>query len=367
MPTMHEAIMRHMNYFLGIAQTADGFYSEEKTQEMGMKIFDRNREQIDLAIKQNLLQTPSNETDLLLAQFVDAVSSVGMIRYSVTETLIPLAEQKILAAQRLGWKDLEADALDGLGILYAFLGYLRQAINYFEMAMGVAEQTGEKDIQQEIQSHLQRALKQSANRRLSSAPKVLEMLRLIVLQVKLVFASIRTNPFTIVALLNRIGNTYLSLERWDLSIRYFEKAILLSRKHSNRFRELEASMGLIQAKMSKDAANVSGVSTTAVHELINDIGFEWSLDFDIFETLLELAPVIKNVEMIASQWARNNDSRASELYGLLDQIISQTNQLLVAGSADPEQKREMVAAALQCLKNDLARIVQITSKQTERA
>jgi len=361
MPTLHEAIMRHINYFLAIAQTADGFYSEEKTQEMGMKIFDRNREQIDLAIKQNLLQTPSNETDLLLAQFVDAVSSVGMMRYSVTETLIPLAEQKILAAQRLAWRDLEADALDGLGILYAFLGYLRQAINYFKMAMGVAEQTGEKDTQQEIQSHLQRAQKQLANRRLSSAPKVLEMLRLIVLQLKLVFASIRRNPFTIVALLNRIGNTYLSLERWDLSIRYFEKAILLSRKHSYRFGELEASMGLIQAKMSKDAANVSGVSTTAVHELINEFGFEWSLEFDIFETLLELAPVIKNVEMIANHLEKNNDIRAIKIYQLLDQILNHTNEITLKESKQSAQRSEMLIDALESIKDNLAKIVQIAS------
>lgn len=365
MPTLHEAIVRHINYFLTIVEMADSLFSEEKTQEKATKIFDRNREQINLAIEQILRQAPSNETDLVLARFIDGVSSVGMTRYSVSETLIPLAEQRVLAAQRLGWKALEADALDGLGILYAFLGYLRQAISYFEMAMGIADQAGEKDIQQDIQSHLQRAQKQLSNRRQLSAPKLLEVLRLILLRVKLLFAGIRGNRFSDVALLNKIASAYLSFERWELAIRYYEKAILLSREFAYRLGELEAAMGLLQAKMSKDAADISRISTDTVHNLINEFGFEWGPEFDIFETLLELAPVIKNIEIIASQWAQNNDSRASELYGLLDQIISKIDRLVVIESEVPEQKHALFVTVLQDIKEDLARIVEITSKAIE--
>ena len=144
MPKLFDAHLRHVNLYLSEAENADGYFSTESTQADGITIFDRNREQIECAIEWITHQTATDQIDILLARFADSLSSIGMVRYSIKEKLIPLLEQKVLAAQRLGWKDLEADSFDGLGILYAFLGYLRQAIKYFEMAYEIAAQTKDR-------------------------------------------------------------------------------------------------------------------------------------------------------------------------------------------------------------------------------
>ncbi|EKD88142.1 MAG: hypothetical protein ACD_35C00038G0001, partial [uncultured bacterium] len=83
-----------------------------------------------------------------------------MTRYSVKEKLIPLNEKLINTAQTLGWDDLEADAYDGLGILYAYSGYLHEAIRFFEEALEIADQFNDKTRRKEFQKHLRKARKQ---------------------------------------------------------------------------------------------------------------------------------------------------------------------------------------------------------------
>ena len=92
MPTSKDAIKRHIMYCLTAAETANNFYLDEKTREKGVKVFDGIREQVDLAMKRSEQLIPTNETDIILARFVDAVSQIGMIRYGVQGTLIPLAK-----------------------------------------------------------------------------------------------------------------------------------------------------------------------------------------------------------------------------------------------------------------------------------
>ena len=77
------------------------------------------------------------ERDLFLASFVDAVSGPGMLRYSIRDKLVPLLEQRIFIAQRLGAKDMEANAYDDLGIKCAYLCYHREAIELFKRRLAL--------------------------------------------------------------------------------------------------------------------------------------------------------------------------------------------------------------------------------------
>lgn len=163
-----------------------------------------------------------------------------------------MLEQKVLAAQRLGWKDLEADSFDGLGILYAFLGYLRQAIKYFDTANEIATQIKDKSLKSNIQKHIRMAQKQLGKGEQQQHGKLRNSFSLMILKVKLLFARNKKNPFAEIAILNNIANIYLDSRKWGLAIRLFREANTISQKNSYRFGELQASLGLLQAEMFKD-------------------------------------------------------------------------------------------------------------------
>lgn len=362
MPTSKDAIKRHIMYCLTISEMVNNLFLEEKTQERSVNIFDRIQGQIDLAMIRVLQQDPNNETEIVLARFVDAISQVGMARYSVQETLIPLAERKLLAAKRLGWKDLEADALDGLGILYAFLGYLQQAVQYFEMAYQIALKIKNKELKRDIQTHLKMAQKQTGNRKTSSMLKFPSLFRLISFRLKALIARIYKNPFSQVAALNGLAGIYLDFQKWDLSIDYYQQAIAISHKHSYRFGELEASIGQLQAEMTRGASTGVSLLTGMVGNLASEFGFKWSRDFSVFEILFEIAPAIRDAETISRRLARNNDPRAGEILGLLDQIMTKINEIVSAAIEDTSVKDEIFIDSLVTIKNNLANIVKISSQ-----
>jgi len=150
MPTSFSAHARHVNCFLLIAQKSAELYVQRTTQAKGVAIFDHNQEQIEAALEWVQHQDVTREIDLTLALFIEALSTVGMLRYSFRARLIPLLEQRVSAAQRLGSKSMEADAYDDLGIKYAYLGYLSQAIGLFETARVIALEESDKVLVRDI-------------------------------------------------------------------------------------------------------------------------------------------------------------------------------------------------------------------------
>ena len=160
MPTLYDAHVRHAHLYLLLAEKAGELFVKESTQSKGVAIFDHNRGQIEAALEWVEHQDDTRERDLVFVSFVDALSATGMVRYSIKEKLIPLLEQRVSAAQRLGLKDMEADACDDLGIKYAYLGYLRQAIEVFETARTIASEASDKDLVQDIEDHIRLARKQ---------------------------------------------------------------------------------------------------------------------------------------------------------------------------------------------------------------
>lgn len=365
MTSIQQARLMHANLYLNVVETADQFFSAENTQGKGVSIFDRNRGQIDAALEWLREQNPTNERDVFFGRFVDALSTIGMVRYSVPGMLIPLSEEKILSAQRLGMKELEADALDGLGILYAFLGYIDSAIQHFQSAYEIADQINHRDLKREIKAHLDLARKQLSHEHVAPHLRFSRAIQLIPLYWKLFLARISKSPFVQVNTLNKIAGVYSDLGKLGLSVEYYQRALSISKEHSYRFGEMEASIGLLYAEASKKG-NAEGLTPIAgaIGNIANEFGFEWGTDFSVFEILLEIAPTIKDVEIIASRLAKNNDPRANEIYRLLDQIMVNTNEIVSATYTQSANKHELFINSLGKIKDDLASIVEISSRKS---
>lgn len=112
--------------------------------------------------------------------------------------------------------------------------------------------------------------------------------------------------------------------------------------------------------MSKDANRGEPLPVHTMGDLASD--FEWSTELSIFDTLLEIAPVIQVTESIAIHLLQKNDPRASELYEQLNQIMIRTNEIVLAASERSAQKHQIYLCALQGIKDNLANINEINSR-----
>jgi tetratricopeptide (TPR) repeat protein len=364
MPSLQDAYWRHANLYLSVIEGANDLFLQKTDQENGLRIFDQNREQVEIAIEWILQQDPLEQIDVLLSRFVDAISSIGMVRYSVRKKLIPLHEYKIAAAQRLCWKELEADSFDGLGILYAYLGYLPQAISYFQHAYEIAREAGAKDLTREIKKHLSLAKKQSNERKIPLFVRVSSVFGLVPAWINLFLARVKHNHFSEISSLNKIANLHLVLKKWDSSIGFFQRAITLSQELSYRFGQLEASMGLLQAEMSKDEFLFDGAAS--MHDIRNlSDDFMWGIDVQVLEILLEIAPAVRDTEYIATYLNEKSDPLAAEIYKHLDQIMLRTEEIVLASMEERKDKNKIFATSLRSIRENFAEISQISSSINE--
>ena len=363
MPSLHEAYWRHTNLYLSIIEEANNLFNSNVGQEKGLVVFDLNSDQIDSAISWLIQLVPTDQTDFLLVHFVDALSMIGIIRYGASEILIPLYECQIAATQRLSIKELEADAIDGLGILYAYLGHLPRAIDCFQHAKRIADGSKDKELRKDIKNHIRLANKQLEDKNMFSLQitKVTCVLRLIPAGISLRLAQLKRDRFSEIKSLNRIANILLTLEKWDISNLYFQRAKSLSQTLSYRFGQLEASMGLFQVEISQDArGEISYVKE--LRDLSSD--FEWGVDVQVMEALIEIIPTIDHIEAIANYLAKKNDPMANEIFQQLDQIMLRTEEIVTSTRKDTIQKHEVFITALQGIRDNLARVVQVKERMT---
>lgn len=363
MPSLHEAYWRHTNLYLSIIEEANNLFNSNVGQEKGLVVFDLNSDQIDSAISWLIQLVPTDQTDFLLVHFVDALSMIGIIRYGASEILIPLYECQIAATQRLSIKELEADAIDGLGILYAYLGHLPRAIDCFQHAKRIADGSKDKELRKDIKNHIRLANKQLEDKNMFSLQitKVTCVLRLIPAGISLRLAQLKRDRFSEIKSLNRIANILLTLEKWDTSNLYFQRAKSLSQTLSYRFGQLEASMGLFQVEISQDArGEISYVKE--LRDLSSD--FEWGVDVQVMEALIEIIPTIDHIEAIANYLAKKNDPMANEIFQQLDQIMLRTEEIVTSTRKDTIQKHEVFITALQGIRDNLARVVQVKERMT---
>jgi len=354
MPRLFDAHARHANCYLVVAEKAAELFVRESTQTKGIAIFDDNRWQIEAALEWVEQQEETRERDLVMASFVDALSGPGTLRYSIRDKLIPLLEQKIPIAQRLGAKDMEADGYDDLGIKYAYLGYHREAIRLFQEAASIASESSDKDLQHDIQNHLELARQQLQGRSQKPA-NILTLFPLAFFQIKRGIAKISKNPFMQITALIRVANIYLEWGRFDAAARLFRHALDLSRENSYYLGEMDAATGVLYAEILMGSQNFTPLP------LADNAEFEWSNDLLVMQTLLELGPVIQKVETIADYMKQNGDSRASQIYNGLDNIMAEMDKLLIAIQQESENKQEILVSCMTTIRDILAATMKLSA------
>jgi tetratricopeptide (TPR) repeat protein len=140
LPDERPTRLRHARYYVQVANYAEEELYLKGKQSEGLKLFDRERRQIDAGWQWAITQFPADDTDRILLDFADATVYVGDLRYNLRGERIPQLEAQAAAAQRLGRKSAENAALSNLGIAFYDLGLYGQAIDYYNQALMIVNQ-----------------------------------------------------------------------------------------------------------------------------------------------------------------------------------------------------------------------------------
>lgn len=144
MPTMYEATLRHARYYVQVAEQAQQLYlSGEEAVRSGLSTFDREQAQIDSAYRVLLQGGPNKEYDENLINWIYATVYFTELRYT------PQQQQQrfnavLASARRMGQKHAEMTALGWLGNACLSLAQPNRAITYYNQALVLARELGER-------------------------------------------------------------------------------------------------------------------------------------------------------------------------------------------------------------------------------
>jgi tetratricopeptide (TPR) repeat protein len=136
--------LRYAHHYVGVAQTAEAYYAEGNDQVRGLALFDQERVHIDAAWAWVQQQALSQSTDELILAYALATTYIGNLRYDKWHERIPQLEAAVAAARRQGAHDREGRLLNNLGLAYAVLGDIHQALGLYEQALAIAQQSGDR-------------------------------------------------------------------------------------------------------------------------------------------------------------------------------------------------------------------------------
>jgi len=361
-PNLHDIRMRHAQHYLQVASEASDLFGEEETQSRGLIYFDAERQQIDFALDWIWKQPPSVDSDIWRIQFVDAIYTIGLVRYQIGTELIPLVEQQVLAAQRLQLKDDEAYALDSIGILYAYLGYYETAVEYFRNALHMVRRTGNSDLEVDIVTRLelaQQELKEQKQHVGSSQCQDNRKPNIFDLERQLLFVRSNSDLLGEVRTLKNLAEAYEVENNHAKAAEYQEQALTISQKMKLRFGEIDARINLALNYFSKPntlSSNELQEIATLIEPtkiLASEDEFAWGIDLSVLEMFIEMAPIIRQLERIADFFETQSDPRAKKLYQILDSINTQTTNITLATQQDPESKLQLLPGLLQVINQEV--------------
>lgn len=361
-PNLYEVKMRHAQHYLQVASEASDLFGEEETQTKGLVYFDAERPQIDFALVWIRKQPPSVDTDVWRIQFVDAIYTIGLVRYQIGAELVPLVEQQVLAAQRLQLKDEEADALDSIGILYAYLGYYETAVEYFKNALRMVRQTGNSDLEMDIATRLELAQQELEEQKQyvgMSQSQDNRKLDISDLERQLLFVRSNSDLLGKVRILKNLAEAYEAENNHAKAAEYQEQALAISQKMKLRFGEIDARINLALNYFSNPntlSNNVLQEIATLIEPtkiLASEDEFAWGIDLSVLEMFIEMAPIMRQLERIADFFETQSDPRAKKLYQILDSINTQTTNITLATQQDPESKLHLLPGLLQVINQEV--------------
>jgi hypothetical protein len=96
MPSLHQAQLRYTQYYISVARQASQQYLESgHALELGLRLFDLERPQIDQSWYWVCQQSPDIARDTLLLDHADATAHIGELRYHPQTERIPMLEQRL--------------------------------------------------------------------------------------------------------------------------------------------------------------------------------------------------------------------------------------------------------------------------------
>ena len=227
------ARMRHAMHYTSVAALADELYKKGgENLLLGLKLFDGERTHIDAGWSWAREQAGggSQEIDPLLLNYAEATYEIGDLRHHKRRERIPQFEVAVGAAQRLGNKRMEGNALGILGLAYAALGQARKAIEYYEQWLQIAREIGDRRGEGQALGNLG-----NAYAALGETRKAIEYFEQ-VLQIAREIGDRRSEGNA----LGNLGNAYADLRETRKAIEYHEQDLQIARERGNRRGEGQA-------------------------------------------------------------------------------------------------------------------------------
>ena len=221
------ARMRHAVHYAEVAALADNQYLEGSGNVLlGLKLFDGERTHIDAGWSwaQRQAGGGSQGIDQLLLNYTNATYYVGNLRYDKRLERIPQLEVAIDAAQRLGDKRREGNAMGTLGVAYADLGETHKAIEYFEQWLQISREIGDRRGEGSAMGNLGLAYAT-----LGEARKAIEYLEQD-LKISREIGDRRGEG----SAMGNLGLAYATLGETHKAIEYFEQVLQISREIGDR-------------------------------------------------------------------------------------------------------------------------------------
>ena len=221
------ARMRHAMHYARVAALADDLYLKgSENVLLGLKLFDGERAHIDVGWSwaQEQADGGSQEIDQLLLNYAEATYYIGDLRHHKRRERIPQFEVAVGAAQRLGNKRMEGNALGILGLAYAALGETRKAIEYYEQWLQIAREIGNRTGEGRVLGNL--GLAYAA---LGETRKAIEYY-----EQRLRIAREIGDRRGEGSVLGNLGNAYAALGERRKAIEYYEQHLQIAREIGDR-------------------------------------------------------------------------------------------------------------------------------------
>jgi tetratricopeptide (TPR) repeat protein len=135
------ARLAHAEYFTEVAWQADALYKQGNEYMLkGLALFDRERVHLEAAF--GFLADDPRWAEHLI-RLTDGVVYTGDLRFH-PQSQIRWLEAQTIAAQQMGNRKQESNAIGNLGLAYVYLGELHKAIEYHKQALIISREIGDR-------------------------------------------------------------------------------------------------------------------------------------------------------------------------------------------------------------------------------
>jgi tetratricopeptide (TPR) repeat protein len=243
--------LRHARHYASVADRARKAYHQGGDASLaGLKLFDQERMNIDAAWSWVRSLAGDPKMDHLLLDFSDTMAHIGDLRYNKRRERIPQLQNALEAARRVQRHKAERTTLVNLGLVYANLGEVHQAIGYYEQALEVMRQHKYRREEGTALNDLGMAYADLGDK--SAAINYYEQALAIRQEV--------SDQQGVASTLNNLGRLYADLGDEHRAMRFYEQALVIRKKREDR-----RGVGVILNNMAMAYSNLGDISNAIEH------------------------------------------------------------------------------------------------------